>query len=128
MIDLYDVGYEYYDTLSIGVLELRKNGVLDRLYKKWWEPPIGEKKCPVGLFPSDETVDKKVETINKEQTGIESLTLEHLKGVFLILACGSIFAFLCGIISFVWAVYRQAQEAKVSIIHTIFHTIKLDFE
>lgn len=82
--------------LSEGILRLQELGVLDKLHTKWWKAKRGGGACQ-----------------KKESTEAESLNLDHLEGVFLVLTYGSVFALVYGIGDTIRRIRKRAREAKV---------------
>lgn len=70
---------------------------------------------PINNFPTNDH-----STQEKESDEAEELGMDNMKGVFLVLEIGTVFAFIYGCVELGVSVYRSAKKAKVHISFTFF--------
>ncbi|XP_062608230.1 glutamate receptor-like [Saccostrea cucullata] len=90
------VDSELRDPLTLAVLQLRENGELDRLKKKWW---YEKSQC-------DQDTEKDASQAE--------LTLENVAGIFYILSCGLTLSVVIAAIEFLYKSVVDSKKAKTS--------------
>ncbi|XP_031627054.1 glutamate receptor ionotropic, kainate 2-like [Contarinia nasturtii] len=88
--------YKYYHELCEGVLRLQELDVLEKLHRKWWKSKRGGGACQ-----------------KKSSTEAEPLELNHVVGVFVVVAGGVAFALLCGIVGMSYGIRKRAKKANI---------------
>ncbi|XP_017048955.1 glutamate receptor ionotropic, kainate 1 isoform X2 [Drosophila ficusphila] len=86
---------EFRSNLSVGILKLSEKGVLYRLRKKWFT-------CNNTASGSDQT-----------DTQSDQFTMDSVKGLFVVLILGVVFAFFIGVAEFMWHVQRISVKEKI---------------
>ncbi|XP_070138560.1 glutamate receptor ionotropic, kainate 2 isoform X2 [Drosophila bipectinata] len=104
-------GSPWRDKISLAILELQEKGEIQMLYDKWWKN-------------SDETCNRKS---NSKQSKANSLGLESIGGVFVVLLAG---IFVAGMVSFLefWIYFHGNKKYRqvLSEINQISQTVDLD--
>ncbi|XP_023228291.1 glutamate receptor ionotropic, kainate 2-like [Centruroides sculpturatus] len=90
------MGSPWRDKISLTILDLQEKGVIHMLYNKWWKSP--------GIMCSRD--DK-----NKESKA-NSLGVDNIGGVFVVLLCGLAIAILTAIFEFFWNSRKNAQTER----------------
>ncbi|XP_067125926.1 glutamate receptor ionotropic, kainate 2 isoform X5 [Centruroides vittatus] len=90
------MGSPWRDKISLTILDLQEKGVIHMLYNKWWKSP--------GIMCSRD--DK-----NKESKA-NSLGVDNIGGVFVVLLCGLAIAILTAILEFFWNSRKNAQTER----------------
>ncbi|KAL7047470.1 hypothetical protein ACKWTF_002925 [Chironomus riparius] len=91
------------DKISLAILELQEKGEIQMLYDKWWKKT--EETC---------IRDEK----QKETTKANSLALNNIGGVFVVLLCGLAFAVLVAIIEFCYKSRKENFNDPLNLLHS----------
>ncbi|XP_013792143.1 glutamate receptor ionotropic, kainate 2-like, partial [Limulus polyphemus] len=93
------IGSPWRDKISLAILDLQEKGVIQILYNKWWKGSAS--------------------TCMREEKGKEgkanSLGVESIGGVFVVLLCGLAIAIMTSILEFCWNSKRNAQTDRQSL-------------
>ncbi|XP_076356975.1 glutamate receptor ionotropic, kainate 2-like isoform X2 [Tachypleus tridentatus] len=93
------IGSPWRDKISLAILDLQEKGVIQILYNKWWKGSGS--------------------TCMREEKGKEgkanSLGVESIGGVFVVLLCGLAIAITTAILEFCWNSKRNAQTDRQSL-------------
>ncbi|XP_059169171.1 glutamate receptor-like isoform X2 [Physella acuta] len=90
------MGSDIRDKLTLSILQLREDGVLDELKKKWW---IEKSQCPL-------------ETVSKDPDA--SLTLSKVAGIFYILVAGLALSVISVILEFLYKTKVDSRKQNIS--------------
>lgn len=82
---------------SQAVLEMQEGAVLAKLKTKWWKEKRGGGAC----------VD------DDSDGGATPLEVANLAGVFLVLYVGTVIAFICGIVEWLFVIKAEAKKEQV---------------
>jgi len=91
------------DKISLAILELQEKGEIQMLYDKWWKNT--EETC---------SRDEKA----KETTKANSLGVDNIGGVFVVLLCGLAFAVLIAIVEFCYKSKRDNFNDPLNLLHS----------
>ncbi|XP_022237656.1 glutamate receptor ionotropic, kainate 2-like isoform X1 [Limulus polyphemus] len=90
------IGSPWRDKISLAILDLQEKGIIQMLYNKWWKGSGS--------------------TCMREEKGKEgkanSLGVESIGGVFVVLLCGLAIAIMTAILEFCWNSKRNAQSDR----------------
>ncbi|XP_059057484.1 glutamate receptor ionotropic, kainate 3-like isoform X2 [Achroia grisella] len=89
----------YRQPMSESILQLQEEGKLTRMKDKWWKEKRGGGACADDDAGSAES---------------QALVLANVGGVFILLAVGSVFAFICAIFEMIFDVWIISRKQKVS--------------
>jgi hypothetical protein len=84
--------------VTLAVLELRENGELQKLEKKWW---IEKGEC-----------DKETQNTKQKDT-TNALKLPNVAGIFYILVGGLVLALVMAVVEFLYKSKMEARRRKV---------------
>ncbi|CAL1544185.1 unnamed protein product [Lymnaea stagnalis] len=90
------MGSDIRDKLTLSILQLREDGILDELKKKWW---IEKSQCPL-------------ETTSKDPDA--SLTLSKVAGIFYILVAGLALSVISVILEFLYKTKVDSRKQNIS--------------
>ncbi|XP_055849584.1 glutamate receptor ionotropic, kainate 2-like isoform X2 [Episyrphus balteatus] len=105
--------WPYRDKINDALLELQESGVLSKMKNKWWNE-VGTGGC----------------TTKSEQSEAAKLGMPNLGGVYFVLLVGSLIAAACGIIDWLFFVFRKARHYQVPFKDALKEEFKIvvDFE
>ncbi|KAG1653676.1 Glutamate receptor ionotropic, kainate 2 [Nymphon striatum] len=110
-------GSPYRQLISGAILQLQEETMLDVLKIRWWRQKRGGAKC-------------NKEDSKKGSTGTANeLSLANVGGVFVVLLCGTGFAFIIAFIEFLWKTQRNKEDGRVNNFNlslTTFLSLKLN--
>ena len=89
-------GSVYRDPISMAILELQENGRIQMLYNKWWKN--------TGTCNHDD---------KKQENKANSLGVENVGGIFVVLFVGLALAVISAVAEFVWNSRRNASQGRV---------------
>ncbi|XP_065574712.1 glutamate receptor ionotropic, kainate 2-like isoform X10 [Artemia franciscana] len=92
-------GSPWRDKISLAILELQENGIIQMLYSKWWRG-TGD------ICNRDE---------KKKESKANALGIENIGGVFVVLLCGLALAIVVAILEFCWNSKKNAQMDRQSL-------------
>ncbi|KYN43753.1 Glutamate receptor, ionotropic kainate 2 [Trachymyrmex septentrionalis] len=92
------MGSPWRDKISLAILELQEKGEIQILYDKWWKSPG----------------DTCMRTEKGKENKANSLGVDNIGGVFVVLLCGLAFAVLIAIFEFCYNSRRNAPAERVS--------------
>ncbi|EZA59401.1 Glutamate receptor, ionotropic kainate [Ooceraea biroi] len=92
------MGSPWRDKISLAILELQEKGEIQMLYNKWWKSPK----------------DTCMKTEKGKESKANSLGVDNIGGVFVVLLCGLAFAVLIAIFEFCYNSRRNAPAERVS--------------
>lgn len=76
------------------ILQLLNQRALEQLKAKWWTKNVNKKDCP------------------KVENESEGISIQHIGGVFLVIAFGTVLAFISLGFEYYWYKYRPVKESK----------------
>lgn len=88
--------WPYRDKLNSALLEFQESGVLAKMKSKWWYE-VGTGSC----------------TTKTETPEATAMGMPHLGGVYLVLLVGSSIAGVCGLLDWLFFVFKKARHFKV---------------
>ena len=88
----------YRDLISIAILKLQEDQILQMLYNKWWKQK-GSGNC------DDEDKNKK---------DANALAIANVGGVFVVLVAGLVLSLIVAVLEFVYKAHRNADVDRVS--------------
>ncbi|XP_037080703.1 glutamate receptor ionotropic, kainate 2-like isoform X2 [Pollicipes pollicipes] len=92
-------GSPWRDRISLAILDLQENGVVQMLYNKWWK----------------DTGDVCNRDEKKSESKASELGIENIGGVFVVLLCGLSLAIIVAVLEFCWNSKKNAQTDRQSI-------------
>ncbi|XP_011330543.1 glutamate receptor ionotropic, kainate 2 isoform X2 [Ooceraea biroi] len=92
------MGSPWRDKISLAILELQEKGEIQMLYNKWWKSPK----------------DTCMKTEKGKESKANSLGVDNIGGVFVVLLCGLAFAVLIAIFEFCYNSRRNAPAERRS--------------
>lgn len=109
------MGSPWRDKISLAILELQEKGEIQMLYDKWWEFLLKSKLDSIKEWSRWKNTG---ETCTRNDKGKESkansLGVDNIGGVFVVLLCGLAFAVVIAIMEFCYNSKRNAIAEKVS--------------
>ncbi|XP_026824095.1 glutamate receptor ionotropic, kainate 2 isoform X3 [Ooceraea biroi] len=94
------MGSPWRDKISLAILELQEKGEIQMLYNKWWKSPK----------------DTCMKTEKGKESKANSLGVDNIGGVFVVLLCGLAFAVLIAIFEFCYNSRRNAPAERHELI------------
>ncbi|KAG1653683.1 Glutamate receptor ionotropic, kainate 2 [Nymphon striatum] len=105
-------GSPYRQLISGAILQLQEETMLDVLKIRWWRQKRGGAKC-------------NKEDSKKGSTGTANeLSLANVGGVFVVLLCGTGFAFIIAFIEFLWKTQRNKEDGRDSLCAEMLKELK----
>ncbi|XP_006558724.2 glutamate receptor ionotropic, kainate 2 isoform X6 [Apis mellifera] len=93
------MGSPWRDKISLAILELQEKGEIQMLYDKWWKSPG----------------DTCMRTEKGKESKANSLGVDNIGGVFVVLLCGLAFAVVIAIFEFCYNTRRSAPEQRAPV-------------
>ncbi|XP_061929626.1 glutamate receptor ionotropic, kainate 2 isoform X2 [Apis cerana] len=93
------MGSPWRDKISLAILELQEKGEIQMLYDKWWKSPG----------------DTCMRTEKGKESKANSLGVDNIGGVFVVLLCGLAFAVVIAIFEFCYNTRRPAPEQRAPV-------------
>ncbi|XP_055907858.1 glutamate receptor ionotropic, kainate 2-like [Eupeodes corollae] len=100
--------WPYRDKINDALLELQESGSLSRMKNKWWNE-VGTGGC----------------TTKQEQSEANKLGMPNLGGVYFVLLVGSLVAVACGILDWLFFVFRKARHYQVPFSEALVEEFKI---
>jgi len=94
-------GSPYRDLISVAILKLQEDQMLQMLYDKWWKEYGGAGQCDTG---GDDKLRKDA----------NALTIANVGGVFVVLVVGLILSPIVAVFEFFWNARRRRQRRRRS--------------
>ena len=89
----FSTGSPYRDLISVAILKLQEDQMLQMLYDKWWKEYGGAGKCDTGD--------------DKGRKDANALSLANVGGVFAVLIVGLVLSPIVAVFEFVWNARRR---------------------
>ncbi|XP_017759687.1 PREDICTED: glutamate receptor ionotropic, kainate 2-like isoform X1 [Eufriesea mexicana] len=96
------MGSPWRDKISLAILELQEKGEIQMLYDKWWKSPG----------------DTCMRTEKGKESKANSLGVDNIGGVFVVLLCGLAFAVLIAIFEFCYSTRRNTPAERRAPVST----------
>ncbi|XP_048260764.1 glutamate receptor ionotropic, kainate 2-like isoform X7 [Bombus affinis] len=96
------MGSPWRDKISLAILELQEKGEIQMLYDKWWKSPG----------------DTCMRTEKGKESKANSLGVDNIGGVFVVLLCGLAFAVLIAIFEFCYSTRRNMPAERRAAVST----------
>ncbi|XP_006612267.1 glutamate receptor ionotropic, kainate 2-like isoform X3 [Apis dorsata] len=93
------MGSPWRDKISLAILELQEKGEIQMLYDKWWKSPG----------------DTCMRTEKGKESKANSLGVDNIGGVFVVLLCGLAFAVVIAIFEFCYNTRRSPPEQRAPV-------------
>jgi len=90
------VGSPYRELISVAILKLQEDQMLQMLYDKWWKEYGGAGQC--------DTADDKV------RKDANALTIANVGGVFVVLVVGLVLSPMVAVFEFIWNARRRRRR------------------